>query len=161
MKKNKKQKNVKKAKEIKTAIVCAWRNPEQMLSSTLESAAKSCGEKANIIAVEDTEGNGPARTRHHGIEHAHDADVIIIIDAHMQFRSDALAVMARHAYKNGLCCPITHHNAQCVFDGDGGKYYGAKIVYRAEDGNQRTALAGKWAEQKTCGEVGEYRDWET
>lgn len=139
-------------KGFKTAIVCAWRAGEDDLQATIDSAVKSAPKGATVYAVEDKQAQGPGRTRHRGIEAATDADVIIIIDAHMRFRGDALAVMAKHAARAGLCCALTYHNQTCSFTGT--PYAGARIVYRARDGKATTALAGKWARTNKPGPVG-------
>lgn len=140
-------------KNASAAVICAWRAGETDLEETIKSASASMFGGARIIAVEDTAAQGPARTRHRGIEAAADAEVIVIIDAHMRFHGSALAAMARHAaLSGGVCCPIVYHNSECKFGG--GRYAGARIVYRAKDGRSFTALAGKWARESEPGPRG-------
>lgn len=152
-------------KNPKVAIVCAWRAGEDDLKATIEDAQRSAGKAATVYAVEDKTAQGPAHTRHRGIEAAKDADVIVIIDAHMRFKGDALAQMAKHAAKSGLCCALTYHNEACSFTGN--PYSGARIVFKALDGRTHTALAGKWSREtkpgpRGCVMGGAYafrRDW--
>ena len=154
-----------KQKQDRVAIVCAWRAGEDDLKATLEYAAASAGKRARIYAVEDKTADGPGRTRHRGIMAAEDADVIIIIDAHMRFQGDALVKMARAVKDGGLVCCLTSHNAECAFQPN--PYAGARIVYRAKDGATHNALAGKWSKDskpgdRTCIMGGCYafrRDW--
>lgn len=142
-----------KARGFTVAAVCAWRAGEDDLAATVESARASLPDGANVVQVEDRDASGPGRTRHRGIEAAVGANVIIVIDSHMRFAGDALAVMARDAWQNGgVCCPVTWHNESCSFEG--GNYYGARIVYRAKDGRSFTALAGKWARSRAPGPCG-------
>jgi hypothetical protein len=137
----------------KLGIVCAWRQGEDDLAATIESAAASAGTAANIYAVEDKDRHGPARTRHRGIEAATDCDVVAIIDAHMRFDGACLASMARHVRKTGgLACATVYHNAECAMTG--GAYYGGRIVYRSKDGRAQNALAIKWARNQTPGPRG-------
>lgn len=138
-------------KDKTVGIVCAWRQGEDDLDATLESARKSIGKKATIYAVEDKNCEGPGRTRHRGIMQGKE-DIIIIIDAHMRFKDDALKVMAKHAEKHGLCCAITHHNETCKFN-NGGLYHGARMVFKVKEGQSYGCLVGKWADAKKAGEV--------
>jgi hypothetical protein len=131
-------------------IVCAWREGETDLAATIESAGASAGQGASVYAVVDKDRQGPARTRHRGIDAAGNCDVIAIIDAHMRFDGDCLAAMARHVRKTGaLACATTYHNAECSMTG--GAYYGGRIVYRAKDGRAQNALAIKWARDQKPG----------
>ena len=57
-------------KKAKVAVIIPWRKGETELISTRESAMKSAGNGAVIIEVEDKNGDGPAMTRHRGIEAA-------------------------------------------------------------------------------------------
>jgi len=142
-----------KQRKPKTAIVCAWRKGETDLAETVASATAAIFDGAQIITVEDTAAQGPGRTRHRGIEHAGDAEIIIIIDAHMRFDYGSLSAMAHYAAeKGGVCCPLTFHNADCKFDVS--PYYGARIVYRAKDSRTYTALAGKWSRESSGGPRG-------
>ena len=151
----------------KTAVICAWRKGETELAETLESAKNSIGVNDAVIAVEDKTAAGPARTRHRGIDAAADADVIIIIDAHMRFMGDTLTMLANHVRKHGgIAMPLVHHNPLCAFEGfydlisgadihasgpqpgvgDASRVYaGARIVYRAKDGQAKYALSAKWS----------------
>jgi hypothetical protein len=130
--------------------VCAWRQGEDDLASTIESAGLSAGKASAIYAVEDKTMQGPARTRHRGIEAAADCDVIAIIDAHMRFDGACLADMARHVRKTGgLACATVYHNAECAMMG--GAYYGGRIVYRQKVGKAQNALAIKWARDQNPG----------
>lgn len=152
-------------KKATVGIVCAWRAGEDDLEATISSARESIGKDALIVKVEDKTGDGPGRTRHRGIM-ACDTDIIIIIDAHMRFKGDALKVMADHAEKKGLCCAITYHNEQCAFD-KGGLYHGARFAYKVREGVNHSCLVGKWSDAKKDGPVscvmgGAYafrRDW--
>jgi hypothetical protein len=142
-----------KPKTPQTAIVCAWRNGETDLDATVESATASIFDSAQIVTVQDTSAQGPARTRHRGIEAAALAEVIIIIDSHMRFEKSTLSALAFHAArKGGVCCPQVYHNDRCAFDGI--PYAGARIVYRAKDGKAFTALAGKWSRDHEPGPRG-------
>ena len=137
----------------KLGIVCAWRKGETDLSATLESAGASATKTSRIYAVEDTDAQGPARTRHRGIDAAADCDVIAIIDSHMRFRGKMLAALARHVRTSGaLACATVYHNGNCSFAG--GAYHGGRIVYRAKDGKQKNALAVKWSRESTPGARG-------
>lgn len=133
------------------AIICAWREGEDDLQATIESAQKSIGKNATVYTVEDKTCEGPAKTRHRGITLSNE-DIIIIIDAHMRFKDDALKVMAKHAEKNGLCCAITHHNEKCEFTKEG-LYYGARFAYKVKEGQNYSCLIGKWSEAKKAGPV--------
>lgn len=140
----------------RTAVVVAWRTGENDLNATLESARASAGTGALILPIEDTEGAGPARTRHCGIEQAPEADVVILIDAHMRFEGDTLARMAAHVREHGgLLCALCCHNAECSFDAGTARgashYAGARIEYKGDDGNGRAALVVKWATDTTPG----------
>jgi hypothetical protein len=137
----------------KMGIVCAWRQGETDLAATIESAGASAGNGAAVYAVEDKERQGPARTRHRGIEAAGDCDVVAIIDAHMRFDNACLAEMARHVRKTGgLACATVYHNADCAMTG--GAYYGGRIVYRQKVGKAQNALAIKWAHDQKPGRRG-------
>ena len=140
-------------KRGKIGVVVAWRQGETDLQATIESAAASAGKASTIIAVEDKVMQGPARTRHRGIEAAEGCDVIAIIDAHMRFDGNCLQSLARHVRKTGgLACPMVHHNEECTFTG--GHYAGGRIVYKAQDGKQKHALAVKWARDTEPGPRG-------
>jgi len=134
---------------MNTAVVIAWRKGETDLAATIASAQESVGE-GTIYAVEDKTHDGPARTRHRGIQAAEDADVIIIVDAHMRFDGSVLRDMAaRVSEKGGLYCAKCYHNAECTFDSkhpSGASYYaGANIEYMGNDGNGNQALVWKWS----------------
>ena len=133
------------------AVICAWRKGEDDLDATMESAKKSAPKKAMFYTVEDKGDGSPAKTRHKGIIQSV-GDIIIIIDAHMRFKDDALTIMAKHAEKHGLCCAITHHNEKCEFSKDK-RYFGARMTYKVIDRGQHLALAGKWTDAKKAGEV--------
>ena len=140
-------------KNPKTAIVCAWRAGEDDLAQTVESAQAAVFGGASIVTVEDKTAQGPGRTRHRGIEAAADAEVIVIIDAHMRFAPQSLSALASHAARNGgVCCARTYHNEACSFEGN--PYSGARIVYRAKDGRAFTSLAGKWSREAGHGARG-------
>jgi hypothetical protein len=142
-----------KQKRGKIGVVVAWRQGESDLQATIESAAASAGKASTIIAVEDKTMQGPARTRHRGIEAAQGCDVIAIIDAHMRFEGNCLQSLARQVRKTGgLACPLVHHNERCDFGG--GHYAGGRIVYRSQDGKQKHALSVKWARDLTPGPRG-------
>lgn len=143
---------MKQAKRDKVAVVIAWRQGETDLARTVESAKESIGRFASVVTVEDTQAQGPGRTRHRGIL-ASNSDVIVIADSHMRFQGRALRAMADHAAKHGgvVCCK-THHNEACDFSGT--PYAGARIVYRAKDGRTYTSLAGKWARDAEAGPRG-------
>jgi SAM-dependent methyltransferase len=150
-----KDSDMKRAKRrgVNLAVVCAWREGETDLQATIDDAGRSAGEGVTIYPVEDQAHEGPGRTRNRGIEAASGADVICVIDAHMRFEGDVLARMARHvARSGGLVCPMVHHNAECSMTGP--HYAGARIVYRAKDGNAQNALAGKWSRDLTPGPRG-------
>jgi predicted RNA-binding Zn-ribbon protein involved in translation (DUF1610 family) len=134
---------------MKPAVIIPWRVGETELQSTIESATASIG-KGVIIPIEDKLGDGPAMTRHRGIEAATDADVIVIVDAHMTFDGDVLRAMAREvARKGGLQCAKCYHNEGCTWEGGATYYAGADIHYKGEDQNGRQAILWKWsADQK-------------
>jgi len=138
----------------KVGIVIAWRQGETDLAATVESARKSVGKmKAAVFAVEDKDRQGPARTRHRGIEAAEDCDVIIVADSHMRFAAGALKNMATTIRAGDvLTCPTVYHNAECKMDG--GRYSGARIVYRAKNGREQHALCAKWARTEKPGKRG-------
>jgi len=140
----------------KLAIICAWRAGETELASTLESAKASAGRGALILPVEDVARQGPARTRHRGIEAAAGADVVILIDAHMRMDLDILARLGKHVREHGgLLCPLVWHNAECTFDAkhpSGASHYaGADIHYTGRDQNGRQSLCWHWASDPTPG----------
>jgi len=67
--------------------------------------------------------------------------------------------MAAQVYKKGgLLCAKCFHNADCSWDGTtatgGDCYYGARIVWRAQDGWMKDVLAGKWSKRTSPGPVG-------
>jgi len=67
--------------------------------------------------------------------------------------------MALRVKENGgLITPFCHHNAECSFSektkGGAHCYAGARIVFRAKDGEQRTALAAKWSKDVKPGPRG-------
>lgn len=135
---------------MKTAVIIPWRKGETELAATVESATAGLPKRAKVYTVEDTTGAGPARTRHRGIEAATDADVIVIVDAHMRFRGRVLADMAREVYKHGgLLCAKCYHNPECSFDSahpSGASYYaGAEVHYKGVDQNGQQALVWKWS----------------
>jgi hypothetical protein len=132
------------------AVICAWRKGEDDLDATMASAKKSAPKKAMFYTVEDNGDGSPAKTRHRGITQSV-GDIIIIIDAHMRFKDDALTVMAKHAEKHGLCCAITHHNEKCEFSNS--PYYGARMVYKVKEGQTHACLVGKWSTAQKAGEV--------
>lgn len=141
-------------KAVKTAIVCAYRPEENDLTQTIEAAAASVGVGATVFAVEDKDRSGPGQNRHRGIEAATDAEVIIIIDAHMRFQGDVLQRLAAHVKQNGgLATALCHHNEQCSFTGKDGHYYaGARIVIKSRDGTEQKPLDAKWARDNKPGE---------
>lgn len=141
-------------KQIKTAIVCAYHPAEDDLEETTKSAMKSAGKGASFYAVCDKDESGPGANRNRGIEAATDADVIIIIDAHMRFKADVLAKMIKQVYKNGgLLVPFCHHNEDCSFAGKDGHYYaGARIVFKSRDGHEFKPLDAKWSRDNSPGE---------
>lgn len=140
---------------MRTAVVIAWRDGETELQATIDSVSESIG-KAQVCAVEDKTGAGPARTRHRGIEAAKGCDVVIIVDAHMRFHGSVLSDMAREVRRNGgLYCAKCHHNEECTFDAKhpSGKtwYAGADIHYKGHDQNGRQALVWKWSDNPEAG----------
>lgn len=152
--KSNKGRSVKKSKSalIKSAIVCAYHPAEPDLEATTASAMKSAGRGAMICAVEDKDDTGPGRNRHRGIEYASDAEVIVIIDAHMRFRGNVLAKMIRHVKEHGgLLVPYCHNNAALSFDDQ--PYAGARMVWGSQDDdiNQRCALVAKWSKDQQPG----------
>jgi hypothetical protein len=139
-----------KAKRGKTAVVIAWREGETELHETIVSATNSLRKGDVVIPVEDKTGAGPAQTRHRGIVAAkkRGADVICIVDAHMQFDGKVLQLMAAKVRrdKGGLLCALCHHNKECSFDAEGGACYaGADLHYKGRDQNGRQALLWKWS----------------
>jgi len=142
-----------KQKRGKIGVVVAWRHGESDLQATIDSAAASAGKASTIISVEDKTMQGPARTRHRGIEAADGCDVIAIIDAHMRFDGNCIQSLARHVRKTcGLVCPLVHHNDKCDFSG--GHYAGGRIVYKSQDGKQKQALSVKWSRDTHPGQRG-------
>ena len=135
------------------AVVIAWRKGETELATTVQSAGASAGTDtagAVIYTVEDKAGEGPARTRHRGIIEAGGADVIAIVDAHMQFEGSVLRDMADQVHREGgLLCAKCYHNPECSFDhqhpGGASYYAGANIEYMSEDGNGPQSLLIKWS----------------
>lgn len=141
-----------KKKTIKTAIVCAYHPAETDLDATMKSAMKSAGPGAKFYAVKDRDDTGPGRNRHKGIEAAQDAEVIVIIDAHMRFKGNALAKMANHVAANGgLLVPYCHNNETLTMDDQ--PYAGARMVWGSQDDDikQRCALVAKWAKDQKPG----------
>lgn len=141
------------------AIVCAYRKEEYDLSATVDGAGASAGQGVKIITVEDKDLTGPGYNRHRGIDAAIDSEVICIIDAHMRFNGDVIRAMATRVKRDGgLLTPFCHHNAECSFDSKTatGKHFygGARIVFRAQDGAQKTALAAKWNKEAKAGVCG-------
>jgi hypothetical protein len=137
---------------MKPAVIIPWRKGETELQSTIESATASIGKGSVIIPVEDKAGDGPAMTRHRGIEAmaGTGADVVVILDAHMLCQDDVLRRMARSvAQRGGLYCAKCFHNAECSFDGN--HYAGADMYLKGEDQNGRQALVWKWSEDKEPG----------
>lgn len=143
--------NRKKKTSMKTAIVVAFRKEETDLAATVESAVKSAGEGVKVIQVEDKDASGPGRNRDRGIMAADDADVIIIIDAHMRFQGTALQDIARQVRENGgLLTPICHHNEQMDFNV--APYTGAYINWTSSDHTpQFSPLAAKWCKNPEPG----------
>lgn len=127
------------------SIVCVHRTGDPELQDTLASAAESAGDGAKVIAVEDKDQTGPGRNRDRGIMAATDADVIIIIDAHMRFQGDVLAQMANQVRKHGgLICPLVHHHDRMTFDGR--PMAGASIAWMATDHHpQFSPLSAAWS----------------
>ena len=135
---------------MNVAIVCAYRREEADLPATQRSAMESAGAESLFYGIEDAHRAGPARTRNFGIEQADDADVIILIDAHMRFDSDVLRRMARKVYEDGgLICPLCHHDAPLSMDGH--LYAGARIVWTCEENGQRKPLDAKWSKDTRPG----------
>lgn len=136
-----------------TAIVCAWRNPEDDRENTLNDSKRSHGKGCKIISVEDKDGTGPGCNRDRGIMAADGCDVVIVVDAHMRFRDDALRAMAKHVRKHGgLVCAATHHNDKCSFTDPKSAYWGARMIWRARDrGGVATPyapLVARWAKKR-------------
>ena len=145
---------MKKAKtdKFKVAVIIPWRKGETELESTKESAIQSIGKGATIIAIEDKLGDGPAMTRHRGIEAASDCDVIVIVDAHMKFKGDVLKQMAMKVAKNGgLLCARCYHNEGCRMDDGTSGYLGADIHMKGVDQNGNQAIMWKWSADKNPG----------
>lgn len=141
---------------MRLAIVAAWRKGENEISETIDSAKMSAPKGSEIILVEDTDRQGPGRTRHRGIKAAKNADVICIIDPHMRFKNDVLARCAEYAYAEGkLVCPRCWHNDKCSWDAPG-CYHGADIRYKINDPKMnpsRYALMMKWGQKQSIGAV--------
>ena len=136
---------------MKPAVIIPWREGETELQATIESASASIG-KGVVIPIEDKAGDGPAMTRHRGIEHATDADVIVIVDAHMTFDGPVLRDMAREvARRGGLLCAKCYHNEGCTWEGGATYYCGADIHYQGQDQNGAQALLWKWSADKKPG----------
>ena len=134
----------------KTAIIIAWRKGEDDLDATIDSASRSIP-GATIIAVEDKDASGPARTRHKGIIADIKTTNIILIDAHMRFQGSVLADMAAHlSAQGGLIVPYCYGLEGETIRMDQ-QYCGARMVYRAQDGSERTALAAKWSKDRKPG----------
>lgn len=148
-----KSKRTKSAKEsIKSAIVCAYHPAEPDLAATTKSAMASAGKGAKFYAVKDADDSGPGYNRHRGIEAATDAEVIVIIDAHMRFRGDVLAKMIRQVKEHGgLLVPYCHNNSALSFDDQ--PYAGARMVWGSQDDDikQRCALVAKWSKDQQPG----------
>ena len=143
---------MKKKPSIKSAIVCAYHPKEPDLNQTTKSAMKSAGVGAKYYAVQDRDDTGPGRNRHRGIEAATDADVIVIIDAHMRFQGDVLARMIKQAAASGgLLVPYCHNNETLSLDDQ--PYAGARMVWGSQDDDirQRCALVAKWAKDQKAG----------
>jgi len=137
---------------MKPAVIIPWREGETELQSTIDSAAASIGKGATIIPVEDKAGDGPAMTRHRGIEAATDSDVIVIVDAHMTFDGDVLRAMARDvARRPGLLCAKCYHNHECSWECAATYYAGADVHYMGEDQNGKQALLWKWSKEQQPG----------
>jgi hypothetical protein len=138
----------------KVGIVIAWRQGEADLDATIESARRSVGKlPAAVYAVEDKDRQGPARTRHKGIEAASDCDVILVADSHMRFDGKTLAKLAKAVRADQtLACPTVYHNTECAMKG--GKYCGARIVYKAKNGREQHALCAKWSRSDKPGQRG-------
>jgi hypothetical protein len=137
---------------MQTAVIIPWRKGETELQTTIDSASKSIG-KGVIMPIEDVEGQGPGRTRDRGIMAATDADVIVIVDAHMKFKGKVLERMAKKVRQDsGLECAICHHNEGCEFNklhpSGHGAYYGADIHYKGSDANGNNALLWKWQDTR-------------
>ena len=136
---------------MKPAVIIPWRQGETELQTTIESASASIG-KGTVLPVEDKAGDGPAMTRHRGIDAATDADVIVIVDAHMTFNGDVLRAMAREvARRGGLLCAKCYHNEGCTWEGGATYYAGADIHLRGEDQNGKQALLWKWSADQEPG----------
>lgn len=141
-----------RAKNTKTAVIIPWRKGETELESTKQSAIESIGKNAIIIDIEDKLGDGPAMTRHRGIEAATDCDVIVIVDAHMKFKGDVLKRMAKKVAKSGgLLCARCYHNDGCTWENGAGAYLGADIYLKGVDQNGNQAIMWKWSSDKTFG----------
>ena len=140
-----------KAKNCKTAIVCAYRDPEPDRVATLESAAASIGFGGVLYAVEDKDASGPGYNRDRGIMAAADCDVVVLIDAHMRFAPRALASMANEVRANGgLLTALCHHNERCEI---GGTFYsGGRMVWRSDDHSPKySPLCAKWRKESGPG----------
>lgn len=144
---------MKKEKANRTAVIIPWRQGETELKSTIESAEQSIGSNALIIPIEDKAGDGPAMTRHRGIEAAKDCDVIVIVDAHMKFKDDVLKRMARRVRKHGgLLCARCYHNDGCTWENGAASYMGADIYLKGVDQNGNQAIMWKWSADKKPGQ---------
>jgi len=138
------------------AVIIPWRDGEDDLQATIDSAADSIG-AGEVYPVEDKTGAGPGQTRHRGIIKAKKSDIIILVDAHMRFDGDVLRRMARQvARRGGLLCAKCYHNEACSFDSthpSGATYYaGANIEYMGEDQNGHASLVWKWSSDQEPGE---------
>jgi hypothetical protein len=136
---------------VKPAVIIPWRKGETELQTTIDSASASIG-KGVVLPIEDKRGDGPAMTRHRGIEAANDADIILIVDAHMTFDGDVLRAMAREvARKGGMLCAKCYHNAACSWEDSATYYAGADIHYQDADQNGKQALIWKWSTNQKPG----------
>ena len=136
---------------MKPAVIIPWREGETELQATIDSASASIG-KGLVLPIEDKVGDGPAMTRHRGIEAADGADVIVIVDAHMRFDGAVLRDMARAvAQRGGLLCAKCYHNAECSWEGSAVGYAGADIFLKSEDQNGKQALLWKWSPDREPG----------
>lgn len=132
-------------------VIIPWREGETELQATIESASDSIG-KGVVMPVEDKAGDGPAMTRHRGIMAAKQADVIVIVDAHMKFDGPVLRDMAaRVARHGGLLCAKCYHNEGCTWEDSATYYAGADIRYMGQDHNGNQGLLWKWSQDQKPG----------
>ncbi|MEN6360054.1 MAG: glycosyltransferase [Smithella sp.] len=167
-------------KNPRCEIIMAVRNelPEN-LTRTVENAKRYCSQRDLIMVVLDgeqscpvkeqanvrvilpySEHRGPGAARHAGIEQSM-ADVIVLVDGHMDFPPDWLEKITTHLteYPKDVTC--THMNSltqdwklAIPYRDYAGCYFALKTVQDGTGGKAYWALSGKWnQETKSSGEI--------